>query len=458
MQRIFFFCFLLLTTVSVAAKDKKPVLKGKLFRTSKFRFNKKLSDEFKGKFDDDKWFGINPRWKGRQPGLFAAKNVKQKNGKLILRGKYEKAGSSAFDDAPEGYENFTTSFVMTKKKIRYGYFEVKAKPSNSRLSSSFWGSLDTPKRWTEIDVFEIGGGAINEADIDFRKRINTNLHVFRDEKRGIERGENEIHKPFYHTHNKYLRSGFNVYGLDWGKKWITWTFNGREIRKEKNKYWKQAFPMKFDVETMPYWFGLPSKRTLPAYYKIKYFRMWSRKRKGKKSKDSNRNALLDLAKVPKYSSTDRTRFLSTGPFDIFNSIPTGSIQHEGDNHVTNGPLIDEINETEEVGGENQVENIDSDLPNDDIDDDEDDEDEAETEIVEEHEEETEVPNFVLQRAPIPGSNERIYEPVLPPIGTTWSELISKQNSVMNDVLGIEIQPEENINAIDFEDEIILFAK
>ena len=58
-----------------------------------------------------------------------------------------------------GYGDFTTASVKSRAKVLYGYFEIRCKPMNSRASSGFWFSDAQPDFWTEIDVFEIGGGA-----------------------------------------------------------------------------------------------------------------------------------------------------------------------------------------------------------------------------------------------------------------------------------------------------------
>lgn len=397
-------------SVHLVIAQKTPLLKDGLFEGDLFTPVEDFTDEFKGSFNHNKWYDSNSRWKGRQPGLFAAKNVQQKRGKLFLKGVYEKAGSSAFDGAPNGYETYTTSFVMSKKNAKYGYFEVKAKPGNSRMSSSFWGSLDTPTKWTEIDVFEIGGGAYYQG-IDFRRRINMNLHVFRHEKKGIEPGKNEINKPTYFTHSSFLRTKFNVYGLDWSKKWITWTFNGRAIRRDRNNKWKQAIPMKFDVETMPYWFGLPSKRTLPATYKIKYIRTWSR---------TSKSATSDTVSIAARSTVLKPSIRQfTDMFGLTAQIPLL------------GPEDDDVDVDIE-------------------------EDSAETEVFPQTEPQTNVPLAGLQRPPIPGSNEVVYRPVLPKYGGSWGSFIDHQDVVMDDIFGAEITPGEHINTADFEEELLLF--
>ncbi|KAI0565021.1 glycoside hydrolase [Gracilaria domingensis] len=404
-QLLLFLGLLTFLIATAESKGKKPYLKDGLFKKSKFIPIEEFTDEFKGRrFDLDKWHDINPRWKGRQPGLFATKNVKQRRGELRLRGRYEK-NDDAFEGAPEGYEKYTTAFVMTRQNAKYGYFEVRAKPGNSRLSSSFWGSLDTPKLWTEIDVYEIGGGAVRDG-VDYRKRINMNLHVFRNKKRGIEPGKNEIDKPTYYTHRKKLRSKFNRYGVDWAKRYITWTFNGRRIRRDRNRHWKQAFPIKFDVETMPYWFGLPSKDTLPATYKIKYIRAWTRKRKRKNDEEDKTVRQLNTALLP------------------ISSLTAGT---------DNGSA-------EEDGGD-------------------DDEDEAVMEIEDMNTNaETAAPQDGLQRPPIPGSSERVYMPVTPFGGGSWAPFIEEVNVNLDDVAGAMFDGDEQIDMGDFDDEKVNFGR
>ncbi|CAN8077323.1 unnamed protein product [Agarophyton chilense] len=394
------FFFALLGLFIAPAECKEPKLKGRLFRRFSFTPIEDFTDEFRGRrFDLDKWFDINPRWRGRQPGLFATKNVRQRKGELRLRGRFEKS-DKPFADAPEGYENYTTAFVQTRKLIKYGYFEVRAKPSNSRLSSAFWGSLDTPTLWTEIDVFEIGGGAVRDG-LDFRQRINMNLHVFRNTKNGISPGVNEINKPTYYTHTKKLRSKFNTYGIDWSRKFITWTFNGRAIRKDRNTDWRQAFPIKLDVETMPFWFGLPSEETLPVSFKIKYIRTWSRKRRKTNEEETVRQFNMGM-------------------------LPVSSL--------TAGMQDEEVDEED------------------------DEDDEAVTEIEDMGTQtETQVPVDGLQRPPIPGSNERVYMPVTPLGGGSWKPIVEKVNIDLDDVSGTIFDSDEQIDMADFDEEKVSFG-
>ena len=111
-----------------------------------------LTDEFEGdRLDESKWFPNNPGWLGRQPGYFNPKNVRVADGMLHLDAKKE-----SLPNLPDGYHTYTTAFVKGKTKVRYGYFEIRARAMDSQASSAFWFYDITPEIWSEIDVFELG--------------------------------------------------------------------------------------------------------------------------------------------------------------------------------------------------------------------------------------------------------------------------------------------------------------
>ena len=116
-----------------------------------------LTDEFEGtRLDEAKWHNHNPGWLGRKPGFFSTENVEVHDGKLHLTARMEEPPD---ETRPKGYHTFTTAAVQSKTKVLYGYFETKCKPMKSHASSAFWFYQIGPNMWTEIDVFEIGGGA-----------------------------------------------------------------------------------------------------------------------------------------------------------------------------------------------------------------------------------------------------------------------------------------------------------
>ena len=221
-----------------------------------------LSDEFEGgALDTTKWHDHNPSWLGRAPALFARRNVAVRNGRLQLTARAEEVR-----DAPPGFHSFTTAAVKSKTTIKYGYFEVKARPMKARISSGFWFYNDTEREWTEIDVFEICGTG---ADCTYTQHMH--VHVFRapNETRHWSMG-GTWRAPFD------LIEEDHVYGLAWDERFIRWYVDGRLIREQANTHWHQPLYLNLDAETQPDWFGLPSVDDLPATFSIEYVRAWKR--------------------------------------------------------------------------------------------------------------------------------------------------------------------------------------
>jgi len=227
-----------------------------------------MSDEFEGgKLDPDKWYPRNPKWLGRQPAYFYPGNVKVSNGKLHLTMRKQEVPEMPKD---KGYHTYTSAAVQSKTKVKYGYFEVKCRPMKSQGSSSFWFYDSTPELWTEIDVFEIGGGAPG-----FEKKYNMNVHVFRTP---TEKKHWARHGVWVAPSN--LADNYHVYGLEWDKERIKWYFDGVLVRWVDNTHWHQPLTLNFDSETMPKWFGLPKDSDLPSTYSIEYVRAWKKETVG----------------------------------------------------------------------------------------------------------------------------------------------------------------------------------
>lgn len=224
-------------------------------------FNPEFSDEFNGTFDDEKWHRHNPTWLGRQPGFFSKENVTVEDGLLKLTARNESKG-----DPERGYKDFTTAAVKSKKCVRYGYFEVRSKPMNSKASSSFWFYDDDGERWTEIDVYEMSGAHPVHGEL-----YHMNLHVMRTPETGTKHiSEGSVWKAPYR-----FVDDFHRYGLLWTPEKICWYVDDQLVRESENRYWTQELTVNFDSETMPEWFGLPDPDELPATYEIDYIRHWT---------------------------------------------------------------------------------------------------------------------------------------------------------------------------------------
>ena len=222
-----------------------------------------LTDEFEdGQLDSDKWLPTHMRWKGRQPAFFWDENVEVNDGKLHLTMRKEEA-----PEMPKGYHDYTSACVHAKDTVKYGYFEVKAKPMNSAGSSSFWFRNSSPDWVTEIDVYEIGARSPG-----FERKLNMNLHVVRTptEEKHWSCGGKWI-APWH------LGDDYHVYALQWSEDRIKYYVDGVVVRSVPNTHWHQPLYMIFDSETMPDWFGMPEDEDLPSTYKIEYVRSWKRK-------------------------------------------------------------------------------------------------------------------------------------------------------------------------------------
>lgn len=223
-----------------------------------------FTDEFEGnKLDAAKWHDHDPEWKGRQPGFFAQHNVTVSGGQLHITMRKED-----LPDLPKGYHTFTCGAVQSTRTVLYGYFEAKCKAMKSRGSSAFWFYHSLPERWTEIDVFEIGGGSPNH-----KRKYHMNVHVFRTPE---EPDRPHWDKPAVWEAPYDLADGYHVYALEWDKEKIAWYVDGVLHCTVKNTHWHQPLTLNFDSETMPEWFGLPEEKDLPSPFSIEYIRAWKK--------------------------------------------------------------------------------------------------------------------------------------------------------------------------------------
>lgn len=224
----------------------------------RLQLNRALSDEFNGdRLDNSKWHGTNPWWQGRPPGRFEAEQATVGQGHLALA-----AGRSAprATDKP----GYATGAVVSRHRTLYGYYEVRARAAPAAVTSAFWFYRDEPGLWTEIDVFE------NTGHPRHRHSSHTNAHVFRLP--GIPWATVEAGQATPLAFD--VSASWTVYGLHWTPTHLDFYINGCRVRRHRNTLWHQPLHAVLDIELMPDWLGLPDDASLPAHFRIDYFRAW----------------------------------------------------------------------------------------------------------------------------------------------------------------------------------------
>ncbi|MEM6551135.1 MAG: family 16 glycosylhydrolase [Planctomycetota bacterium] len=230
-----------------------------------------MTDAFEGdRLDPTKWHDHNPRWYGRPPALFLPSNVEVKDGELHLTMRYDPTLPRVIQYRDSVYENYSSASVVSRDPVLYGYFEIESRAMDSAGSSAWWFTsklFDAQGRAsrTEIDVFELGGGAEGHED-----SFHMNAHIFETPEDGVNkwnRGGN-------------WRSGFrfaddyHVFGLEWTPEQIVYYVNGVAVRRMPNTHWHTPQYMLFDSETMTNWLGWPDPKDLPSTFSIRWVRAW----------------------------------------------------------------------------------------------------------------------------------------------------------------------------------------
>lgn len=245
-----------------------------------------FSDEFDSVFDQAKWWDFNPQWPGRKPGLFARENVSVSNGCLRLEARVADPEKVRYEDKVRGYDKFTTSIIKSKTRIKYGYFEARAKGMNAAVCNAFWlyDPLDPPKKYKpgahseEIDIFEFFGKLGEKKAME--RVLAMTVHRF--ETPYVESIVNSVQTPLENKQVKHkvdfdFHADFHTYGFLWTPKEMKWYLDGREVFSRTNDYYHTALHVMLDCEIMQGWVGLPDPADLPAVFQVDHVRVWRNK-------------------------------------------------------------------------------------------------------------------------------------------------------------------------------------
>ena len=237
-------------------------------KDKKWIFQADFSDEFNdSKLDLNKWYDTHPKWAGREPSMASKENVSVKNGNLVLAINQQK--NPVYK---KGYTH-NIGWVISKKSMTYGYFEMRAKLMDAPWVSCFWlyNWWYTDNWRTEIDICENNPGAIQN-----RHDLTSNLHVFSappdkgDVQKLISFGK-KYYIPFE------LQKDYHVWGLEWNKDVIRWYIDGILFRESPNTYWHQDLHINFNSESNKWLQAFPDDNRLNETYDIDYVRVWKSK-------------------------------------------------------------------------------------------------------------------------------------------------------------------------------------
>lgn len=256
--------------------------------------NEDFSDEFEGtNLDKEKWFvegqdGEYYIWKGRPPSQFAPHNAIVEDGKLKIRTQWEPDYPFANENYADGNNNdaygifegkplpVTTAAVITKKRLLYGYMEVKSKVGNAAITGAFWGIGHEQ----ELDIFEqMGNPKVKPGDITDTGHKAT-----------IHDWSPPATRPTwaykYKNNNLPFRvaDDFHIYGAEWGEDYLKVFLDGVMIdsitQDELGTDWVLNNPMEIWLDSEIFkWLGLPHKEELPADFEIEYLRVWQKPNK-----------------------------------------------------------------------------------------------------------------------------------------------------------------------------------
>lgn len=263
----------------------------------RYTLNPAMSDDF-ATFDATKWYTLpldsGPQPLGRPPARYTKNNVFVENGELVVRMRqvnplqtdpladdYDPARTM---DPPPIFGGYTSGQCISQSRVKYGYFEIRAKIMKSAGSSAFWLAYPpVPGPQTEIDVFEMGGKGHTPNPngdgtfLDSANRYNMNYHLFPSD---VAEGYN---RDVCWTAPFNFADDYHIYGLQWDADFVRWYVDGVLIHVKENL--DQHYPMKIILDSEAFWgypntdggwFGYPVNSDLPSKFRIDYLRVWTK--------------------------------------------------------------------------------------------------------------------------------------------------------------------------------------
>lgn len=303
-----------------------------------WHLQKEFSDEFNGPLDRRKFFDFLPLQffddgviqkdlEHHADTLFVPGNAYTADGKLCLTVKLDRPSREG--GLPRKY---SLPAISTRRLMRHGYFEVRARAAAAAMDSGFWlnkqhflvqqplaspWQLGPYQYGNEIDIFEINGNS-GFRGIDWSRRHNMNAHVYGDLAAQPTGAHTDATSKVAHTEYDLPESApsftdaYHVFGLEWDEQQIQWYVNGKLKRQttiagyagmlEKYNAPGQEpegshqrfygtrfgnhtfrFPLQviLSVDFLPDWHGPAKDVSFPARMSVDYLRVWQKRGQGR---------------------------------------------------------------------------------------------------------------------------------------------------------------------------------
>jgi hypothetical protein len=189
--------------------------------------------------------------------------------------------------------NYTSGMLKSKKKYRFGYFEIKCKlpvPQNpgetNTMGPNFWiwSANDSISDYSEIDIFEFNG--LKEYPDSVVNFLTSNWHFQECDPDSVNCNGDTI----FHHLSDYIYQGFgginfnqfHEFSVDWSEKGITYFMDEVPYIISNNNFAGKMSPMAIilDINHPAHNFcdtAVAPETVFPYKYEIDYVRVWQLK-------------------------------------------------------------------------------------------------------------------------------------------------------------------------------------
>lgn len=260
-----------------------------------------LSDEFEAsRLDAAKWDDWCATFQGRRAAgpagspcetgfWFRPDNVAVENGELVLTARLlDEREKASRENAYTRYAPYATSIVKSRRKICYGYFEIRAKTMSACVSNAFWlydpHSEDLDAKYSEgeiseeIDIFEVTGRPDFYGRRDCTRTYYNTVHWY-----CTPYLEGIVNRKLIAPPNRSFKTktdfgfgaDYHTHGFLWTPKKLVWYLDGKPVATRENDRFHRPLHVTLDCEVFASWFGRPDPKDLPAKFRVDYLRTWA---------------------------------------------------------------------------------------------------------------------------------------------------------------------------------------